>query len=394
MDISALIRANHRTCARCAAAACIGVVAWRETPAFIALTAMIPVLIFWEQSRVDAFLVGFAYYAAANWPLIPGVLSYFGPAGTIFQAFLFWAIPSLALPLPWVACWSADASRGPWRLPLAYLLSVAPPIGIIGWASPLTAAGILFPGWAWIGLALFIAVSALALQRPVEAALTAALLTLVANIGYPGDPSPPPSWDGVFTAFDRVSDPRDPMPEFQVAERIQQRALASHREVIVFPESTVPKWTEATELLWGRTLDELRARRKTLVIGVGLPITGTPQCRNAVLVVGNRGASLILQRIPVPVIMWNPLKPKQGVPLRLFGPGILEIEGQRVALLVCYEQLLTWPILASALEHPTLIVGLANDNWARGTPIAAAQQAAVAAWARLLHLPKIMVVNL
>ena len=146
MDISALIRANHRTCARCAAAACIGVVAWRETPAFIALTAMIPVLIFWEQSRVDAFLVGFAYYAAANWPLIPGVLSYFGPAGTIFQAFLFWAIPSLALPLPWVACWSADASRGPWRLPLAYLLSVAPPIGIIGWASPLTAAGILFPG--------------------------------------------------------------------------------------------------------------------------------------------------------------------------------------------------------------------------------------------------------
>jgi len=394
MDISALIRANHRTCARCAAAACIGVVAWRETPAFIALTAMIPVLIFWEQSRVDAFLVGFAYYAAANWPLIPGVLSYFGPAATIFQASLFWAIPSLALPLPWVACWSADASRGLWRLPLAYLLSVAPPIGIIGWASPLTAAGILFPGWAWIGLALFIAVSALALQRPVEAALTAALLTLAANIGYPGDPSPPPSWDGVFTAFDRVSDPRNPMPEFQVAERIQQRALASHREVIVFPESTVPKWTEATELLWGRTLDELRARRKTLVIGVGLPITGTPRCRNAVLVVRNRGASLILQRIPVPVIMWNPLKPKQGVPLRLFGPGILEIEEQRVAFLVCYEQLLTWPILESALEHPTLIVGLANDNWARGTPIAAAQQAAVAAWARLLHLPKIMAVNL
>jgi len=180
-----------------------------------------------------------------------------------------------------------------------------------------------------------------------------------------------------------------------MAEHTQQRALASHREVIVFPESTVPEWTEATELLWGRTLDELRARRKTLVIGVGLPITGTPQCRNAVLVVGNRGASLILilQRIPVPVIMWNPLKPKQGVPLRLFGPGILEIEEQRVALLVCYEQLLTWPILESALQHPTLIVGLANDNWASKTPIPAAQQAAVTVWARLFRLPKILAVN-
>lgn len=116
-----------------------------------------------------------------------------------------------------------------------------------------------------------------------------------------------------------------------------------------------------------------------------------PDC---VLVVGNRVSSRFFQRIPVPVIMWNPMKPKQGEPLSLFGPGVLEIKGQRVALLVCYEQLLSWPILASALEHPTLIVGLANDNWARGTPIPAAQQAAVTAWARLFRLPKILAVNL
>jgi hypothetical protein len=56
--------------------------------------------------------------------------------------------------------------------------------------------------------------------------------------------------------------------------------------------------------------------------------------------------------------------------------------------------LLSWPMLQSAAQHPTLIVGVANDNWARGTPIPAAQRAAVIAWARLFRLPTVMAVNL
>src|SRR5712692_6940880 len=93
-------RTNARVYAHCVAAACIGVVAWRGSPALIALTAVIPVLVFFQQSRFEAFSVSFAYYATANWPLIPGVLGYFAPSGTILQAFVFWAIPSVLLPLP------------------------------------------------------------------------------------------------------------------------------------------------------------------------------------------------------------------------------------------------------------------------------------------------------
>jgi apolipoprotein N-acyltransferase len=92
--------------------------------------------------------------------------------------------------------------------------------------------------------------------------------------------------------------------------------------------------------------------------------------------------------------MWNPFKRERSVPLELLGPGILDIEGERVAILVCYEQLLTWPILQSALQSPTLIVGLANDSWVKGTPIPAAQKAAITAWARLFRLPNITAVNL
>jgi hypothetical protein len=386
-------RTNAGVSLPCVAAACIGVVAWRGNPALIAVTAIIPVLVFLQRSRLEAFSVGLAYYAAASWPLIPGVLGYFAPSGTILQAFAFWAVPSLLLPLPWTACWGHAAPQAPWRVPLAYFLSVAPPLGIIGWASPLTASGILFPGWSWGGLGCLVAISALAVSRPLRAGSIAGSLALVANAMYPGNPRPPESWEGVYTTFHRITDPVDPLPEFRVAERIQQIALASNSRVIVFPEFVVPRWTQATEAFWQPTLAQVRASGKTLLFGVGLPITGTSHYRNVVLTVGNGAVSPFLQRVPVPVIMWNPIKPERTVPLRLFGPGILEVAGQRAAILVCYEQLLSWPILQSAAHHPTLIVGLANDNWARKTPIPAAQQAAVTAWARLFRLPKILAVN-
>jgi len=363
----------------CVAAACIGVVAWRGTPTLIALTAAIPVLVFLQESRFEAFSVGFAYYATANWPLIPGVLGYFAPSGTILQVLVFWAVPSLVLPLPWIVCWGPASSQALWRLPLAYFLSVVPPVGIIGWASPLTAAGILFPGWSWAGLCVLVTISTLAVCRPIRAGLIAVSLAVIANSLYPGNPPPPESWEGVHTAFDRITDPVDPLPEFRVAEGIQRIALASNSRVIVFPEFVVPQWTEATEAFWRPTLAVVRSRGKTLLIGVGLPITGTSHYRNAMLAVGNAAASPFLQRVPVPVVMWNPMKTERSVPLRLFGPGILEVAGERAAILVCYEQLLSWPILQSAAQHPTLIVGVANDNWARGTPIPAAQQAAVTA---------------
>jgi hypothetical protein len=370
------------------------VVAWRGNPALIALTAAIPVLVFLQPSRFEVFSVSFAYYATANWPLIPGVLGYFAPSGTILEASAFWAVPSLMLPLPWIVCWAPASSRASWRLPLAYFLGVVPPFGIIGWASPLTAAGILFPGWSWIGLGLLVTMSALLVSRPSRAGFLTLSLAVLANTLYPGSLPSPESWEGVYTSFDRVTDPVDPLPEFRVAEGIQRIALTSNNRVIVFPEFMVPRWTEATESFWQPTLADVRASGKTLLIGVGLPIKGTSRYRNAVLTVGKETATPFLQRVPVPVIMWNPLKPERAVPLRLFGPGILEVAGQRAAILVCYEQLLSWPMLQSAAQHPTLIVGLANDNWARGTPIPAAQRAAVIAWARLFRLPTVMAVNL
>ena len=139
-----------------------------------------------QPSRLEAFSVGLAYYIAASWPLIPGVLGYFAQSGTMLQAFAFWIVPSLLLPLPWIGCWGHATPQAPWRVPLAYFLSVALPSGIIGWASPLTAVGILFPSRSWGGQGVLVAISALAVSRPMQAGPIAVSLALAVNGMYPG----------------------------------------------------------------------------------------------------------------------------------------------------------------------------------------------------------------
>lgn len=90
--------------------------------------------------------------------------------------------------------------------------------------------------------------------------------------------------------------------------------------------------------------------------------------------------------------MWNPFA-SRGARLNLFGPSVLAIAGERAAVLVCYEQLVTWPVLTAMLQRPTILVGVANDHWAFGTPIAASQVIAIRAWSRLFGIPAITATN-
>ena len=109
--------------------------------------------------------------------------------------------------------------------------------------------------------------------------------------------------------------------------------------------------------------------------------TGIP-FNNTLLILGAE-SSTFYQRVPVPIGMWQPFG-KNGVPLRLNAPGVVRIDGQRAAVLICYEQILTYPILASMLQCPNILVGISNTFWFTGTPIPRYQANAVRAWADCL----------
>ena len=393
MDIRKLI-GTRRLLLFSVAAAAVGGVAWSGHLTALALSVVFPPLCFVQDRRLGAYSVAAAYYGAASSPLIGVAALFLGPGASTASGVLLWLAATALLAGPWPLLWSASPTSCLWRAPAAVLTSCVPPLCIIGWASPLTAAGVLFPGAGWLGIIGTLALTGSLRARPRPVLLAAVVLAAAANIVYPGDPAPPLGWEGVDTSFNEVgSDTDDPVASFKAAEWLQQRALESKAKVIIFPETVVPRWTEATDLFWEQTLAALAASGKTVVIGAGLPIPGSNRYENAVLIRGRGGPGCFLQRVPVPVGMWRPLRPS-GVPLHLLGPSVIRIIDRRAAILICYEQLLTWPVLMSVAAHPTVFVAVANDRWIRRSSVSQIEATSLESWARLFGLRIVRAANL
>jgi hypothetical protein len=401
-------------------------------PLGMVVVAGMPLACLAAGTRKAALRSAFGYYAAALWPMIPGLKAYWKSEPLI--PILLWIFTALLLSLPWTVAWTRHRVQYLWRAPLALLTTIVPPLGIVGLASPLTGAGYLFPGTAWVGLAAVALLPGVLLStQSLSFRLRATVIGLVVALGaashvsYPGDAELPGDWTAIDTHFGNVS---EPFRDFAAAQFIQQKANESSAHVLIFPEAVVPRWSEATEVFWHQSLDRCRTRGQILAIGAGLPdkparndrerVTDLPtydfgeaievlksgstrtiyrptrspiseRIDNTMILVGADSATFN-QRVPVPVGMWRPFS-KGSVPLRLNAPGVLVIDQQRAAVLICYEQMLTFPMLASMLHHPTVIVGISNTFWVDHTTIPRYQANALRAWAKLFHLPYLLAVN-
>jgi hypothetical protein len=392
-------------------------------PVAVILSISFPAFTLNAKTRRAAFNVAACYYAGASWSIIFAVPNFFGPEAGILEGVLLWITASSLLSVPWLLLWIPDWRQFLWRAPLGLALSVLPPLGIIGWASPLTAAGYLFPGTSWFGLlALMIGAGCLAarLKLPV---FMIALLAVAANVSYRG-PRNQVAWEGINTRLGGiVHEEATPIKQLDAVEAIQRRALDSSARVVVFPETVVPNWNAATDAFWSGSISKLQKAGKTILVGSRIdgstspnqfraeefaasiailratsssqqiaPLAHSPFGFRNVLLIRGSETGFIEQRVPVPLGMWRPLD-NNGVPLRLAAPGVVSIAGERAAILICYEQLLCWPILRSMLDRPTVIVAVANDHWAMGTTIPEAQLTAVQAWARLNSISYVSATN-
>jgi apolipoprotein N-acyltransferase len=218
------------------------------------------------------------------------------------------------------------------------------------------------------------------------------LLCAVSHVAAPSELPAPRDWEAVNTDFGSVGLIQDSVEEFRAAQWIQRRALESRSRVIVFPETVVSRWNEATEVFWEPTFSVLRTSGKTIIIGVGISLPDGNHYENAVLIRGLQNGPDFFQRIPVPLGMWRPLT-STGVPLHLRHRGTIRIGAESASILICYEQLLVWPVLAAEVDHPTVIVGLANSYWVERTHIPQLQLAALRAWARLFRPSLVAAVN-
>jgi apolipoprotein N-acyltransferase len=227
---------------------------------------------------------------------------------------------------------------------------------------------------------------------PVLGLALALAFAAPAHLFYHSQPAPP-DWRAESTHFGGVGlDAPTPLADYQAAQCIQQIALRSDARVILFPETVVTNWNPGTDLFWKPTIDTLREQGKTILVGANVFDPTTQHYFNSMVIRGAEQGPNFVQRIPIPIAMWIPLS-KTGVPLQLRKPGTIKIAGQNPAILICYEQLLVWPVVTSFVRRPTLLLGTANDYWAENTTIPDIQRACLESWARLFRVPLLWAQN-
>ena len=136
----------------CAATA-IGLAVSTGHPVGLAAAAGMPIVCLLARSRKTAFESTLGYYTAGLWPMIPGLQRYIGSSASPLIPFAIWLFAATLLSMPWTVAWTDRPAKYIWRVPLAFVATTIPPLGIIGFISPLTAAGYLFPSTSWAGLA-------------------------------------------------------------------------------------------------------------------------------------------------------------------------------------------------------------------------------------------------
>jgi hypothetical protein len=372
-------------------AICVGTFAWTGDPRTIPLSMGFPLL--WSQARprAVAVLVSAAYFLAASRGLPQGVANYYGANGLL--GFVLWLTASSAFVLVFGALWSRQGWQKPFRFGIAVLVMSVPPFGIVGWASPITAAGMLFPGGAWFGLALCFG-GLLALTTPKWPVPLAIMIVLWATSAATwAAPSAPPDWVGVDTHFRGVDGQYAGYDQERQTIALVQAALARGFDKILLPESALGIWTPTVEHLW---TDALR-RSKAIVVGGAVVVDDAGYDNVMIELTAKGGRILYHERMPVPVSMWQPwlswIGQVGGARADFFANPVVSSGGGSVAVLICYEQLLVWPILQSMLQEPKLILAGSDGWWTEGTNILEVQEAVTTAWARLYSVPIVTAIN-
>lgn len=386
-----------------AAIAC-GWVSWNGEVLLLPLAMFFPLLWAMASSRSIAALVAASYFLAASRGLPQGVANFY--SADLWPGLLLWVVASASFVIVHAVLWTkhrgenasrrkeTDAARA-LRYLIVIVLMALPPFGITGWAHPLTAAGVLFPVWGWFGLSAMATGLLIMTTRlwPAAAVILGGFWLWSAATWT--EPKLPDAWRGVDLQQAQSLGRDGSLQHHRDLIATVRRRIAARPDthVVVLPESTLGFWTPTVARVWR---DGLRGSGLTVIAGGAVV---HPNGYDNVMVVISADAADILyrERMPVPGSMWQPWLQWNGqgggARADFFGNPVVEVDGTRISLLICYEQLIIWPVLQSMLHSPEVIVAVGNGWWTEKTSIVAIQKASAIAWARLFDLPIVMAFN-
>lgn len=313
-----------------------------------------------------------------------------------------WLAQAILYSAPWVIFYSKDRHWLNLSLRTLSLLIILtlPPLGYLFWLSPLASSGALFPGLGWPGLGLAIVLMLLFLRIPNSknkiylAIPTMVLLVtaILANLIYLS-PSPPKDWVAIHTKLGGT-----PANIFEIPNResqlisLAQQALDQNYKVIIFPENIALDWLPGTQFQWQDLNHQAQQKGATIVVGAQEDLKNGSS-NNVLILLGQGNDSIYPARQPMPIGLWQPWKSETDN--RHWNlPGKFLLQGQETGYLICYEQIVPWPILSLFLQapYPTVIISAANQWFS--TPTGYLKQSNhMRAFARLFGVVTMTAVN-
>ncbi|MCA2410796.1 conjugal transfer protein TraB (plasmid) [Rhizobium leguminosarum bv. viciae 248] len=369
----------------------IGVVGWSGHVLLLPVALVFPVLWSIARARSVAALVSAGYFLAASRGLPQGVAAFY--SSDIWPGLLLWLCASLSFVAVHTVLWTQNSGVRPVRYLLAAIFMAIPPFGITGWAHPVTAAGVLFPGWGWWGLSLITAgLSGLVTRMWPAVAITFAGLWLWSAASWT-DPKLPEGWRGVDLQLGASLGRDAGLHRQRDLIATVRKATSDGAGFVVLPETALGFWTPTVARLWTSASGDTDA---TVVAGATV-LDATGYDNVLVAIDRNGGSILYRERMPVPGSMWQPWRflfgESGGARADFFANPVVAIGASRAAPLICYEQLIVWPVLQSMLHDPDFIIAVGNGWWTEGTSIVAIQRAAATAWAKLFAKPLVIAFN-
>jgi|GEM_PF-1177976 len=381
------------------------------------LTVLILLPLIWSttSSRWSALSLWAAYYltGARDIPLV--CARFFAGYGELSASaalgfgVVFWLGQAVVLAAPW-ALLMPRAGEAPHavRAVLATLFVSLPPVGIVGWLSPLHVASALYPGWQLAGLLLGACMLAAAacVRHSRVAWISVVLLTgtSVAAHLVSQQLEVPVGWVAVDTSLGRL-DQRDYEAlhaHLEATKQAVQERFETNASVAVLPEEIVGLWRPAMQYWWRDYIPQLAASKKTLIFGADLaeagslsrtPISDEPFLRytdSAVVVGADRGR--LDSRQPVPAGLWRPWAGVSARPGSVMQP-YLAIAGRRTAFSICYEDFLWWPHWRLLVDRPDVLISMSNGWFDFDLGLARIQQQSADSIARLANIPLLRAVN-
>lgn len=383
-------------------AVAVGTLGWSGEVLLLPLAMIFPAIWAHSSSRLVAGMVSAGYFLAASRGLPQGVANFY--AADLWPGLLLWLGASASFVGVHAALWPKRREDGlpgrgllgvgkPVRYLAAAALMVLPPFGITGWAHPVTAAGVLFSGWGWWGLAAAAAGLGVMTSRYWPAAAIALTGFWLWSAATWTPSSLPEGWKGVELEYGESLGRDGSLDHHRDLIATVRRHAGEGGRIIVLPESALGFWTPTVAHLWQ---DGLRDIGVTVVAGAA--VIDARGYDNVMVAISAEANILYRERIPVPVSMWQPWRAwigqGGGARAHLFANPVVELDGTRIAPLICYEQLMLWPALQSMLHSPDVIVATGNGWWTAGTSIVAIQKASAVAWAKLFGVPIVMAFNM